>query len=368
MKLNKKLLSMLLIGTMTAGTLSLSAASLTKTAQLFYNNIRVKVDGEYRPTNVEPFMINGTVYVSLRDAAELTNNNVNWNKLDQSVEISRGVYKPSDYEQELAAKNAEIMKLRSQLERLQNQIDNGSSSVTDEENKNDKSVTETLKALEKEYQKNYNIEWSFDLEEDDDTLYLEVSYDGYYDQKDFNKMSDSSVENLMKSICKFIQKNYGNILIEGKLYNNDNNETISEFSLNKKGTYKYVKTNEDKFTKEELKAFEKELKSDYKKFPEINFSGQYDNKSIRMKDIKLTQEDNTIIYEIHTTFMNTFNYIWNELEEGSATSKLENYMDDIQEEIEDKFDVSYVKGYLYNVEGQLMAEYRDGDLKIKKIN
>ena len=131
MKLNKKLLSMLLIGTMTAGTLSLSAASLTKTAQLFYNNIRVKVDGEYRPTNVEPFMINGTVYVSLRDAAELTNNNVNWNKLDQSVEISRGVYKPSDYEQELATKNAEIMKLRSQLERLQNQLDNGSSSVTD---------------------------------------------------------------------------------------------------------------------------------------------------------------------------------------------------------------------------------------------
>lgn len=368
MRLNKKFLSIMLIASMTTGALSLSAASLTKTAKLFYNNIRVKVDGQYQPTNVEPFMIDGTVYVSLRDAAQLTNNKVNWNKMDQSVEISTGQYKPSDYEQELASKNAEIMQLRSQLKKLQDEIENDKPTTSDQEDENSKLIERMLKSLEKEYSRSHNIEWDFDLEEDDGTLLLEVSYDGYYDQKDFNKMSNTTVENFVQSICKFIHKEYGSIDIEGQLYNTDNNEKISEFSYTKKGKYKYTKINEDKFTEEQLKEFEKELKGDYENFPEIDFSGEYDGKSIRVKDIQLTHKDDSIVYEIYTTFMDTFNYIWNGLEEGSATTKLENYMDDIQEEIEDEFDVNYVKGYLYNAEGDLMAEYRDGDLKIKKIN
>lgn len=372
MKINKKLLSVILMGAMAAGTISVSAAQFTKTAQLFYNNIKVKVDGEYKKTNVEPFMINGTVYVSLRDAAQLTDNGVDWNGLDQAVEISTGNSKPSNYEQELAAKNAEIMNLRSQLEKLKGQVEDekeDSNTSGDREDDTDfKSLKETEEALKEEYKKSYNVEWSFDLEEEDDTLVLEVSYDGYYDKEDFGKMSSTSVENLMKAMCKFIQEQYGSALIEGKLYNNDNNETISEFSLSTKGAYKYTKVKEEKFTKENLKEFAKELKGEYNTFPEINFDGQYDSKSIRMKDIELTEKGDTIIYDIHTTFMNTFSYIWNALEEGSATSKLENYMDDIQEEIEDEFDVRNVEGYLYNVDGELMAEYRNGDLKLKKIN
>ena len=368
MKLNKKLLSMLLIGTMAAGTLSLSAASLTKTAQLFYNNIRVKVDGEYKPTNVEPFMINGTVYVSLRDAAQLTDNNVDWNKEEQAVEISRGAYKPSNYEQELAAKNAEIMKLRSQLERLQEEMEEDDS-AKDNDKEDSKSLKETLEAVQSKYKKDYNIDWSFDLEEEDDeTLILEVSYDGYYDKKDFAKMSNTSVENFMKSICQFIQKEYGLVDIEGTLYNTDNKETVSEFSLSTKGTYKHTFVKKQGFSEEALKDFAKELKSEYKSFPSINFNGAYDNDGIRMKDLRLKQEGDTLIFEVHTTFIeDTFSNIWNRLDEGKATRKLESYLESIQEAIEDEFDVEDVEGYVYSKGKKIMAEFTNNTFKLKNI-
>lgn len=372
---SKKALALVCIGTITAGVMTINAATLSKTAKLVYNNIKVRVDGEYKAPKLEPFFIGDSVYVSLRDAGELTNNQIGWDSVNQTVDIQTGGSQISVSDIELASKNAEIARLKAEVEKLKEELadqeddgyEPGHSSGTTQPTKNG-NVKETYDYIVKNYSNNYNIDWDFELaEKNNGDLKLEVSYDSYDDGKDFDKMSESAVKNLMKDIIKTVQSKYDDVAIEGSLYDDAKKETVAKFDLSARGSYTYETVKRTKFTKSDLEDFEKKLKDEYKSFPEIDFGSEYDGRSIRMNRIELTETDGTIDFEVHTTFMSRFSYAWNNLDEGSATDKLEDYMDDIQEDIEDKFDVSKVKGYLYNDEGRLMAEYRDGDIKLKTI-
>lgn len=373
--ISKKSLALVCIGTIVAGTMTINASTLSRTAKLVYNNIRVRVDGEYKTPKLEPFFIGDSVYVSLRDAGELTNNTIGWDSMNQTVDIQTGSGNISVSEAELAEKNSEIARLKSEVTKLTERIEilegkddqpghsNGTTQPTQNGN-----VKEAYDYIVKKYANDYNIDWDFELEEKNNgDLTLEVRFDSYDDGKDFDKMSESAVKNLMKDIAKSVQSQYKDVAIEGKLYDSDKKETIANFKLSAKGSYSYEAVKKNKFTRQDLDKFEDKLEDTYKSLPEIDFAGRYDGTSIRMKKIELTEVDDTIEFEVHTTFMDIFSNEWNYVKEGSATNKLERYMDDIQEDIEDEFDVSKVKGYLYNADGRLMAEYRDGDLKLKKI-
>ena len=107
---------------MVSGALSVSAANLTKKVEAVYNNIKVTYDGKAQAPQYEPFMINGTVYVSLRDAGQITNNNVNWDSTNKTVQITSKTPQGGVSEAELANKNLEIATLKNQVANLEKQV------------------------------------------------------------------------------------------------------------------------------------------------------------------------------------------------------------------------------------------------------
>ncbi len=70
------------------------AKQTSKTAELFYNNIKIKLNGqEVRPKDangnyVEPFIIDGTTYLPVRAVANALGINVNWDSSTNSVLLS----------------------------------------------------------------------------------------------------------------------------------------------------------------------------------------------------------------------------------------------------------------------------------------
>ena len=70
------------------------ASSLTKSAQLVYNNIKISLNGttitpkDASGNVVEPFIINGTTYLPVRAISNALGLNVNWNSSTNTVEIT----------------------------------------------------------------------------------------------------------------------------------------------------------------------------------------------------------------------------------------------------------------------------------------
>lgn len=73
------------------------ASSLTKSAQLVYNDIKISLNGKtITPTDasgnaVEPFTINGTTYLPVRAISDALGLNVNWNSSTHTVELSNSL-------------------------------------------------------------------------------------------------------------------------------------------------------------------------------------------------------------------------------------------------------------------------------------
>ncbi|MGL6173219.1 MAG: stalk domain-containing protein, partial [Cellulosilyticaceae bacterium] len=67
----------LLLGTSAFATV-LQADTITKSLKATFNDIKVTFNGENKQPAKEPFMVDGTVFVSLRDAGQMTGNNVDW--------------------------------------------------------------------------------------------------------------------------------------------------------------------------------------------------------------------------------------------------------------------------------------------------
>ena len=120
---SKKIMAVLMASTIATGAFAVSAANLTKNVQLRYNNINVKVDGQYKVPNMEPFFIGDSVYVSLRDAGQLIGSQVNWNGTTNTVEINTSSIANSALEAELAARNHELAVAKSEMQKMQAKIE-----------------------------------------------------------------------------------------------------------------------------------------------------------------------------------------------------------------------------------------------------
>ena len=87
------LISGVLIGTMLTGG-TVFAKQIGKTAELFYNNIKITLNGQtIQPkdangNDVEPFIIDGTTYLPVRAVANALGINVNWDGNTNTVILS----------------------------------------------------------------------------------------------------------------------------------------------------------------------------------------------------------------------------------------------------------------------------------------
>lgn len=238
----------------------------------------------------------------------------------------------------------------------------------DDNKDEDNSITSSdlkdmLKKLDKYYSDKYDVEWEFTLKGNEKGLRLTMEYDSKQDGKAFKAISKSSLEKLAKDIMRDIQSGLGKIKVEGKVYDKREEVTKAEFTMSTKGVFDFEYKRNNNITDQDLKEFTKILEDKYGKFPALNLGATFDGSSIRVRSVKLIQDGDEVEFEIYTDYanMSVAKKAWDDMS-GASKDKLETYLDDIQEEIEEEFDVD-ATGYVFNESKEIIARY-DTSLKL----
>lgn len=368
----------LILGTSAFATV-LQAETITKSLKATFNDIKVTFNGENKQPAKEPFMIDGTVFVSLRDAGQMTGNNVDWDSANKTVKITPGAGSVSSTE--LANKNLEIANLKAQLKAAEDKL----KKYEDEEvkvedaNLSESAIKETLNEIIDDYRDAEKVRWSFALKESKGALELTVSFDGRRYATEFGKLDEDDLADLLEDICYDIASNHKGIPIKGTLQDEYNRETIMSFTYSNKGSFDHKMES----SMYELNKYAEDILYDrlYKTLPVINFEN-FPSTGIPLKDVKLemNRRGDHIDFQLGIALSSEAEAAWNKLVQATngdvsssvaLTAKLnnlENYMDDIAYDILKDFDVDSVTGLIYEIDGSnlnspstLLARYEESE-------
>ena len=373
---NKKLAATslaLIIGTSAFATV-LQADTITKSLKATFNNIKVTLDGTAQQPNFEPFMVDNTVYVSLRDAGQMTGNEVTWDGTNKTVQIKSGNKASST---ELANANAQIANLKVQVAQLQTQLAKYESvpGVTPDTNLKSTLIKKTLQGLEDDYSDKNSIKWAYDLTESNGKLNLEMSFERRYSST-FNDLSESRIKTLLTSICSYVQKNHPGVEINGSIFDGRENDIVLNFTCNSKGSLSINYGT----TQYALDRMADDLIYSYKKLPEITY-GSLKGKTYSIGDIELEYDKrrDELIFKLYTDISLTKE--WDDLVDliagrtsgtnfnNANLDELEEFLYDISDDIYDEFDVDSVSGMIYNTNGSndgvLIVKFQDETLSLR---
>lgn len=371
----------LVMGTSTFATV-LQADTITKTLKATYNNIKVTFNGDYKQPANEPFLINGAVYVSLRDAGQMTGNAVNWDSSSKTVQISNSNTGNSVSATELANKNLEIANLKSQVNQLQEKLDKVEKEEVKVEDAHltESAIKETLDELKDDYDNKYKIRWDLDLEEKKGNLVLTATFDSRRYDSEFEKLDEDDLEDFMEDMSKDIAAYHKGVKIEGTIYDKHEREDILTSTYDAKGNF----SADTKTTTYTLNNYAKTLKSRYRRFPTLNFEGLTGNISVDSIQLDMNSRQDNITFLIGVKLSADEKSSWikmvNAVNDNYSVFKkskldtLENQLYDIADDILDEFDIDTVSGAIYDIsntssddisDGNLLANFEDDTLEIR---
>lgn len=363
----------MLIGT---GAISVSAANLTKTVKAVYNNIKVTYDGQSKAPQYEPFMIDGTVYVSLRDAGQMTNNNVNWDGINKTVQIISKTPQSNVSEAELASKNLEIATLKNQVTNLEKKVSYYEQKEEDKKEEeaskpdlSSKGLTKMETILVDKYGSEFKVDWDFDVDYNDkkEIITLTVNYDSKYDDKYFPS-SSSKLEGFLEKLCKEIRSNYKDIEIQGELYDTYNRETKNTFTYSTRDRF----SASTYLTENELYDLADDIEDDWSKLPDFSVTAFKDPNRIKVSAVELKAEDGnqTIIGEIYTNLTSSDKDKWNDFINDINRADRSAFSDmsrEIVSYIKKKTNASTIDLFFYTDNEKMIAKYQDNRLTLERI-
>jgi hypothetical protein len=198
------------------------AAVTTKTVQAMYNNIKIMYNNTLVPTDIEPFIINGTTYIPVRMMAGVFNKNVTWDGTTYTVGIT------DKEDPRIAALQAEIAQKDAKIKDLEDQLEEEIS-----KNNNSDDIDERLSDLEDNLNYDYGdykgLNWNISLsgDEDDIDVEIEVDLDEYED--DYNDLTTSEKERLVEDICNDIWDEFEDADISGSIIDSYEDEELHDF-------------------------------------------------------------------------------------------------------------------------------------------
>ncbi|WP_053982704.1 stalk domain-containing protein [Niameybacter massiliensis] len=371
--MSKKMKKALALGCAMAigtGAFSTSAANLTKNVKAVYNNIKVTYDGSFQTPQYEPFMIDGTVYVSLRDAGQMTNNNVGWDSSNKTVQISSKTPSTSVTDQELANKNLEIATLKNQLAAAEKKVAYYEKQEEDKKEEEAKKpdlsasgIKKMVATIENDYDDKYNVDWDFKLTYDSkkEILDLTVSYSSKVDKTDFNRISSTKLNTMLEDICEDIQKNLGSVEIRGTLQDDYQDETLGSFTHSTKGKFNY----NTEISNASLKHMEEDI-LDLVELPAIN-SGLMTDVKVKIIDAEVELVDGVVIFNIFTDLPVAKKDSWNDFASNATRLEkrvLENFITNIIEDFKKEYGGSEYSGIISTATERMIVKYEDSELTL----
>lgn len=197
-----------------------------------YNNIKVLYNGVQVPTTIEPFIVNGTTYIPLRMMAGVFNKDITWDGTNYTINV-KDQANPG-YEAQLAAKDAEIQRLKSQIEDLNDKIDGLEDDLADyEDDDDDSDFDDDLSDLEEQLNDDYgdyeDLEWDISLDGDEDEIEVEIAIDFDDYEDDFNDLSEKKLHTLVEEIVNDIWDDFEDSDVTGVIIDSSSDDEQYDF-------------------------------------------------------------------------------------------------------------------------------------------
>lgn len=354
MSKNYKRICLALALSTVVGTGVLSAKSGTETKQATYRNIQVNYNGTNQSLSLEPFLIDGSVYVPLRAFGDIVGVSASWNAASNTVSLTGG---------SSTADQTELQQLTYQNTVLQRELDEVKAKLATYESTNSTTTGTTIttaqltaseEALASEYTDYFNkISFNFDLKKSSSKLILTLSYSKASANSAFDDLSPNKINNFLSSVCETLAARHSGMAIEGSItYGSKDKFT---FTYSKSGSYDGQAVIE--LDENDIEDF---IEDDYS----ILSSSGIKNVTVNDTDVVISDSKETITCNL--TMRNPSTADMATWSGRNSDKELSNDLADLAESIQSEYNTSYdVIFYLYNESGNdKIAYWKDGTLKL----
>jgi uncharacterized small protein (DUF1192 family) len=311
------------------------AANTVANLKATYRNITVYKNGILFNFSKEPFIVDGTTYVPLRDMAEMVDKDVTWDGVNYKIGVND---KPGQSANELYQ---QIFTLQQELTRLQDE---------NKKLKEAKDASVDLDDLEDDLNEDHNrigkklyineIKLKGDEDDIEVRVYFSTKKDADYDA--WKALDDDDKEDYLQDIVDDILKVYKKADISGYMEDEYEKDKI-KFSVSSKGKVSLGSSSSS--GSYDIDDLEDDLNDDFDEYKGVDFKITLSGKKSSIT-VKIVADVKDITKELSKTQMS-------------------NYLEDIYEAIIDEFNDASVKGYIKDDIGELDFEFdSDGDLDL----
>lgn len=240
-----------LTGIVSAG--AVSAASGTQDVSATFRNIQITYNGAVQSMAVEPFLVNGSVYVPLRAVGDIFGATPTWNPATNTVSIVGGASSSSQAEianlnYQLQALTQQLNEANSKLTAANNELASLKASAATNTNTNTSGgaiTTAQLRETENYLNQNFsdalsnNINLYYQLTLTGSQINVTMTYETRTENTAFKNLSQTKIEAFMNRIGNNIAATHNDVIINGTIeYSNESTEKAS-FTRAKNGRYTY---------------------------------------------------------------------------------------------------------------------------------
>lgn len=290
------------------------AADTIANLKAYYKNITVYKNGTQVNFSNEPFIVDGTTYVPLRDVSEVLDKDVTWDGTTYKIGIND---KSGQNVNELYQ---QVLSLQTQNAQLQN------------ENKNLKAKLEgseiDLDDLEDQLNDDYDEigdvavkDIILDGDEDDIDVEIYINTTSTAQSDAWDDLDDDDIEDFLQDIVDDILDEFDDADISGFIEDEYNDTKVEKFSVSSKGKVELGGSSSGG----NLGDLEDALNDDYD-----------DIEGIDIEDIVLDGNEDDIEVEIYVDLSDEDDYDdWLDITDGEIEDFLQDIVDDILDEFED---------------------------------
>lgn len=296
-------------------TLSLAstgfAANTMKTLQAYYRNITIFRNGTQASFSHEPFIVDGTTYVPVRDMSQLLGKTVTFNPQTYRIDITDTPDANTvALQTKMIQQEIEITNLNNKIKELEAKLAEKTSTEVSKS-----TLSEMQKYLNNNYDEFRNVEFEFELSSKKNTITVGMFVDLDYDEAAWNKITNNQLKGFIQDVVDEIEEEF-DYDVEGFIEDIASDEELVGFYLDNRGNlvvdYEGVGSGSSSTTLTRMASL---LNNEYKKT------------SNGITNIKLSITRGDIYLDVYVTTKT-----WNGLSENTQMFLLEDMYDYIRDE------------------------------------
>ncbi|WP_422486345.1 stalk domain-containing protein [Gudongella sp. DL1XJH-153] len=325
------------------------AAWMGKTMEAQYRNISIFVNSEYKQATdvngkvVEPFIVDGTIYVPLRGIAQMFGYEVGFNPQTYRIDIT------GDAAGNSAAAQYEILILEARIAELEDELEEQESSSMD--------LGDLEDALNDDYDEFDGVDVEdiiLDGDEDDIEveIYIDTTSSSQWDA--WKALSDADIEDFLQDIVDDILDEYPDADITGFIEDEYDDKELESFGIDTRGD---VDLGGGSSASGDLGDLEDQLIDDYR-----------DIEGIDIENIIIDGDEDDIEVEIYVDLTDTpdFEYWTDDISDTEIENFLQDMIDDILNEFPDADITGFIEDEYDNSEIVDFDIFSDGDVDFNR--